>query len=143
MKPFINLFLLSSVWLILITTAYVHCAVTVHTSLSVTGYKGQVVILPCSVTISDPGVKVVSVAWSSPAKEADLAVYHPRHGTSYPGETNSSRIHFRRPSQQDATLMINNSSKSDSGIYTCSWTTFPKGIFSSKTKLNISGCRLR
>ncbi|XP_048476551.1 T-cell immunoreceptor with Ig and ITIM domains-like [Rhincodon typus] len=116
---------------------YTHSAVTVHTSASISGYQEQTVTLPCHLSISDPNVKVVSITWKDP-NHSNIAVYHPEHGVSYPGEENSSRIYFQNPSVEDATLVIRNFSRNDTGTYECSWTTYPDGSFSSKTVLKLA-----
>ncbi|XP_067874533.1 myelin protein P0-like isoform X1 [Heterodontus francisci] len=137
MKPVIKFVLFSSVCFLNSSAAHARPGVTVHTLLSVTGYKEQVVTLPCQLTLSHSELNVVDVTWKKANQTANVAVYSPIHGTSYPAKPDSSRIYFRHPSPRDASLVIANSSGSDAGIYTCSWTTFPDGIFSSQTTLNI------
>ncbi|XP_060708626.1 uncharacterized protein LOC132833951 [Hemiscyllium ocellatum] len=137
MKSAITLFLLISVWLDLNTTTRDGAVVTVYTLESVYGNRDQTVILPCRLIVSGPEVNVVSVTWKGP-NGTNIAVYSPQHGVNYPGEGNSSLISFQNPSKEDATLVIRNLSRRDAGLYACSWTTYPDGIFSSETVLTIS-----
>ncbi|XP_067831298.1 nectin-2-like [Heptranchias perlo] len=137
MDSVIELFSLSSLWLVISTGAYADSGVTIYMLESVTGYEEQKVILPCQLTTSLTDLVVVDVTWKKSGATLNLAVYSPAHGTHYPAEPNSSRISFKHPTVNDATLVITNASRNDTGIYVCRWSTFPKGTISRETALEI------
>ncbi|XP_053123000.1 nectin-2 isoform X3 [Hemicordylus capensis] len=105
----------------------------------VTGYLGQEVILPCNFAATISDIKVSQVTWvkETAGRKQNVAVYHPDHGPSYPMEPVSRRIHFRTPSLEDATLIIDRLLMTDEGTYTCEFATYPLGNEDGVTNLII------
>ncbi|XP_041032768.1 nectin-2-like [Carcharodon carcharias] len=93
-----------------------------------TGYLGMEVMLPCQLQTSQPGLTVIQVTWARKADQwRTLALCNPKHGTSYPQRPGSSRLRFKNPSCQDATLVVSDLEMSDSDVYNCKFTTYPNG----------------
>uniref|UniRef100_A0ABM5ET72 Nectin-2 isoform X1 n=1 Tax=Pogona vitticeps TaxID=103695 RepID=A0ABM5ET72_9SAUR len=105
----------------------------------VTGYMGKEVVLPCNFATTTPDIKVSQVTWVKEAggRKQNVAVYHPEHGPSYPMKGNQSRIQFRTPSLEDATLIIKPLLLMDEGTYTCEFATYPLGNEDGVTSLTI------
>ncbi|XP_044290727.1 nectin-2 isoform X3 [Varanus komodoensis] len=105
----------------------------------VTGYLGKEVILPCNFVANSPETKVSQVTWvkETGGRKQNVAVFHPDHGPSYPMERDSTRIRFRTPSLEDATLIIDPLLMSDKGTYTCEFATYPLGNEDGFTELII------
>ncbi|ETE59647.1 Poliovirus receptor-related protein 2, partial [Ophiophagus hannah] len=93
--------------------------VTVHHE--VTGYLGKKVVLPCSIALTGPDVKLSQVTWVKEigGRRQNVAVHHPIHGQNYPMEKNSRRIRFLVESLTDATLVIEHLLMTDEGTYSC------------------------
>ncbi|XP_026546062.1 nectin-1-like [Notechis scutatus] len=102
-----------------------------------TGYLGKKVILPCSIALTGPDVKLSQVTWVNEigGRRQNVAVYHPSHGPYYPMEKNSRRIHFLVESLTDATLVIEHLLMTDEGTYSCEFATYPYGNEVGTTKL--------
>uniref|UniRef100_A0A670ZXM5 Ig-like domain-containing protein n=1 Tax=Pseudonaja textilis TaxID=8673 RepID=A0A670ZXM5_PSETE len=113
--------------------------VTVHHE--VTGFLGKKVVLPCSIALTGPDVKLSQVTWVKEigGRRQNVAVYHPSHGQNYPMEKNSRRIRFLVDSLTDATLVIEHLLMTDEGTYSCEFATYPYGNEVGTTNLIVLG----
>ncbi|XP_063798673.1 nectin-2 isoform X2 [Pseudophryne corroboree] len=112
------------------------CAVLQAQQVSVkdklTGFIGQEVILPCTITNQDPNVHVSQIMWMKDG--VNVVAYSPVLGT-HP----SDAAHFQllEPSENNATLRILNVRATDEGEYVCEATTFPHGNRNAATALTV------
>ncbi|XP_026228659.1 nectin-4-like isoform X2 [Anabas testudineus] len=99
----------------------------------VTGYVGRDVILPCEFIQGPKEDHVIQVFWGllqPEGKNILLIVSDLQHGQTVSESPLKNRVALKEQS-----LIIRDVEITDAGLYTCSITTFPGGIFDGKTKL--------
>ncbi|KAM4650809.1 nectin-2 isoform 1-T1 [Discoglossus pictus] len=98
----------------------------------VTGFLGQEVILPCTLSSNDATIRVTQVMWVKDG--INVAVFSPQHGTHVQDNT---RIQFQNITPNSAPLRISPLLASDEGSYVCEMTTFPGGNQKAATGLSV------
>ncbi|XP_041032647.1 nectin-1-like isoform X1 [Carcharodon carcharias] len=113
-------------------------AQNVKVERNVFGYVGHQAVLRCQIVDLDNSLQVTQITWMKDPASAkiNLAVYNPDLGTNYPTDT-GGRIHFRQPSDRDATLVIERLEMADEGMYSCEFATYPDGNQEAATNLTI------
>ncbi|KAJ1133388.1 hypothetical protein NDU88_011683 [Pleurodeles waltl] len=103
----------------------------------VTGFVGQDVTLPCTLSTDDPSIKITQVTWVKEVggKKTNVAVFNPAFGTNLP----IKHISFLRPSLTEPTLVISTLRMTDEGSYTCEFATYPNGNEEGTTRLSLLG----
>ncbi|XP_069057560.1 nectin-1-like isoform X3 [Pleurodeles waltl] len=101
----------------------------------VTGFVGQDVTLPCTLSTDDPSIKITQVTWVKEVggKKTNVAVFNPAFGTNLP----IKHISFLRPSLTEPTLVISTLRMTDEGSYTCEFATYPNGNEEGTTRLSL------
>ncbi|XP_069798520.1 nectin-1 [Narcine bancroftii] len=104
----------------------------------VSGFVGQQALLRCQFVDPAETLTVTQVTWVKDPSGAkiNLAVHNPELGIHYPTEM-GGRIHFRNPSLQDATLVIDSLQLDDDGVYSCEFATYPSGNQEAATNLTV------
>ncbi|XP_043539236.1 nectin-2-like isoform X2 [Chiloscyllium plagiosum] len=102
------------------------------------GYVGNQAILRCQFVDPDNSLQVTQITWmkNPTTSKVNLAVYNPDFGINYPTDT-GGRIHFRKVTNTDATLIIDRLEMADDGIYSCEFATYPDGNQDATTNLTI------
>ncbi|XP_078389802.1 nectin-2-like isoform X2 [Cetorhinus maximus] len=113
-------------------------AQNVKVERNVLGYVGHQAVLRCQIIDPDNSLQVTQITWVKDPSTAkiNLAVYNPELGTNYPTDT-GGRIHFRQPSDRDATLVIERLEMADEGVYSCEFATYPDGNQEAATNLTM------
>ncbi|KAI4898926.1 hypothetical protein NFI96_028008, partial [Prochilodus magdalenae] len=98
---------------------------------------GKNVTLSCRVEV-DTNLSLTQSSWERilPKGMVTLAVFNPQFGMSI-AEEYSDRIHFVRPSVEDASIVLQGVSFADIGSYTCKVVTFPLGNTQASTSLDV------
>lgn len=103
----------------------------------VTGHRGRDVLLPCEL-IEGTKDNITQVQWDfQRAKEENktmIIVFNSQFGLNISETPLKDRLNMEKQS-----LMIRDVQMKDSGLYTCSISTFPSGSFQEKTKLIVQG----
>uniref|UniRef100_A0A8C8R7C5 Nectin-3 n=1 Tax=Pelusios castaneus TaxID=367368 RepID=A0A8C8R7C5_9SAUR len=101
----------------------------------VTAVWGKNVTLKCIIEVNET---ITQISWEKMhGKIAQtIAVHHPEYGFSVQGEY-QGRVLFKNYSLTDATIILNNISFSDSGVYICKAVTFPLGNAQSSTTVTV------
>lgn len=100
---------------------------------------GKNVTLSCRVEVG-ANLSLTQSSWERllPSGMATLAVFNPQFGISI-AEEYSNRIHFVRPSVEDASIVLQGVGFADIGSYTCKVVTFPLGNTQASTIVDIMG----
>ncbi|KAJ3598461.1 hypothetical protein NHX12_001971 [Muraenolepis orangiensis] len=110
-------------------------------SAAVLGFTGQEVVLPCSVRKQEKNITVSQMQWSrlrGNSSEAVLVYQLPDASNVYiPEGPLKGRI--RLTSVEDFSAVVREAMPADSGLYTCTLTTFPSGPLQGTTRLLVQG----
>ncbi|XP_041949227.1 nectin-3-like protein isoform X1 [Alosa sapidissima] len=103
----------------------------------VSAVLGKNATLACRVEV-DSNLSLTQSSWERrlPSGSVTLAVYNPRLGISVPPEY-ERRLSFHSPSPHDATIVLEDVSFADVGIYTCKVATFPLGNTQASTTVSV------
>ncbi|XP_017578591.1 nectin-3-like protein isoform X2 [Pygocentrus nattereri] len=98
---------------------------------------GKNVTLSCRVEVG-ANLSLTQSSWERrlPTGMATLAVFNPQFGTSI-AEEYRNRIHFVRPSVEDASIVLQGVGFEDIGSYTCKVVTFPLGNTQASTVMDV------
>ncbi|XP_072547451.1 nectin-3-like protein [Salminus brasiliensis] len=98
---------------------------------------GKNVTLSCRVEVGS-NLSLTQSSWERhlPSGRTTLAVFNPDFGISIVEEY-KSRVHFVRPSVEDASIVLQGVSFADVGSYTCKVVTFPLGNTQASTVVDV------
>ncbi|XP_066556030.1 nectin-3-like protein isoform X2 [Amia ocellicauda] len=98
---------------------------------------GKNITLMCTVEV-EKNLSLTQTSWERKANgnTSTLAVYNPIYGISI-AEEYQGRLNFKTPSKEDATIVLEDVSFADTGLYTCKVATFPLGNTQASTTVTV------
>ncbi|KAF4103330.1 hypothetical protein G5714_016213 [Onychostoma macrolepis] len=117
----------------------------VVTDPKVSGYRGHDVTLLCQYIDgnSEDKIQQVQWTWQNESSKYQIMVFHVEHGISMSETPLKDRVSFSKssPPIDEASIIIKDVKKSDQGVYSCDFTTFPSGSQTGQTTLTVSDGR--
>ncbi|XP_066554675.1 uncharacterized protein LOC136742246 [Amia ocellicauda] len=98
-------------------------------------YRGQTVILNCTLLNMELPSQIVQVSWDQGGKP--VAVYNPNYGISYPSGDWGGRLSLTNGSTLLSSLSITGCRNRDNGNYSCIFTIFPSGSHYGQVTLTV------
>ncbi|XP_041128045.1 nectin-3-like protein isoform X2 [Polyodon spathula] len=101
----------------------------------ITAILGKKIELMCVVHVQEA---LTQISWEKVhnGSTQTLAVFNPTYGISIPDEY-QDKLSFKTPSENDATLVLEEVSFTDAGEYTCKVVTFPYGNTQASTTVTV------
>ncbi|KAK0139782.1 Carcinoembryonic antigen-related cell adhesion molecule 1 [Merluccius polli] len=109
------------------------------TPLTVVGYTGYDVILPCK--LQNKKINLIQMQWDYLVGNISkpILIYHPLLDVVIPNSSLKGRLYLKNSSQDDFSAVIQEVAIADGGQYTCILNTFPNGVVQGKTELVVKG----